>query len=82
MDKIKKILKIGKIYRIEHETELRDRNYTQRKKDSKNQAGLDGWLKSFLIENSGLKTVLFERRVKVDRHYKIYGPWTSEICIS
>ena len=57
MDKIKKILKIGKIYRIEHETELRDRNYSQRKKDSKNQAGLDGWLKSFLIESSGLKTV-------------------------
>ena len=57
MDKIKKILKIGKIYRIEHETELRDRNYSQRKKDPKNQAGLDGWLKSFLIENSGLKTV-------------------------
>ena len=54
MEKIKKLLKIGKIYRIEHETELRNRNYSQRKKDSKNQAG---WLKSFLIENPGLKIV-------------------------
>ena len=57
MDKIKKILKIGKIYRIEHETELRDRNYSQRKKNPKNQAGLDSWIKGFLIENSGLKSV-------------------------
>lgn len=56
MEKIKKLLKIGKIYRIEHETELRNRNYSQRKKDSKNQAD---WLKSFLIENPGLKIVRF-----------------------
>lgn len=56
MDKIKKLLKIGKIYRIEHETELRNRNFSQRKKG---QAGFDGWLKSFLIENPGLKIVGF-----------------------
>ena len=68
MEKIKKLLKIGKIYRIEHETELRNRNYSQRKKDSKNQAD---WLKSFLIENPGLKIARFFcscHRMKVDGH--------------
>ena len=64
MEKIKKLLKIGKIYRIEHETELRNRNYSQRKKDSKNQAGFDGWLKSFFIENPGLKIVRFFVRLR------------------
>ena len=62
MEKIKKILKIGKIYRIEHETELR--NYRQRKKDLKNQAELDGWFKSFLKENQGLQIVRFFVRMR------------------
>ena len=50
MDTIKKILKIGKIYRIEHETELKNKNFEKRNKNTEN---FDGWLQNFLSENSG-----------------------------
>ena len=52
MDTIKKILKIGKIYRIEHETEIKNKNFKKRNKNTENF--YDGWLQSFLNENSGL----------------------------
>ena len=56
MDKIKKILKIGKIYRIEHETELKNKNYKKRNKNSENRKTgyFDDLLKTwFFNENSG-----------------------------
>ena len=68
MDKIKKILKIGKIYRIEHETELKNRNDKKRNKNSENRqtSNFDGLLKTwFFSENSGLiflrKNTCFDR---------------------
>ena len=56
MDKIKKILKIGKIYRIEHETELKNKNYKKRNKNSENRKTgyFDDLLKTWVFnENSG-----------------------------
>ena len=65
MDTIKKILKIGKIYRIEHETELKNKNFKKRNKNTENF--YDGWLHSFFNENSGLN---FFQKCGVDHKIK------------